>query len=66
MEKQNRFKSKVFWAAVIAQLLALGQFTGLFAKIGLDAGMIGNVLASILQLAVIIGIVNDPTNPTGW
>jgi uncharacterized membrane protein len=59
---QNRFKSPIVWGAIIAQVLSLGQLTGLFAKYGIDAGVVGDVLASILQLAIIVGILNDPTN----
>jgi len=63
---QSRFKSKVLWAAVIAQVLALGQLTGVFKALGVDAGMVGNVAAGILQLFVIFGVLNDPTNPEGF
>ena len=59
---QSRWKSKVLWAAVIAQLLALGQLTGIFAKLGLDVGMVGDVAAGILELFVLFGVVNSPTN----
>jgi uncharacterized membrane protein len=66
METQSRWKSKVLWVALIAQVIALGQFTGLFASIGLDAGIVGNVFASILEIAVIIGIVNNPSSANTW
>jgi len=62
---QSRLKSKVLWVAVIAQVIAIGQLTGVFKAIGLDAGTVGDVAAGILQLFVIFGIVNDPTNATG-
>jgi uncharacterized membrane protein len=64
-KQQNRLKSKLLWAAVIAQVIALGQLTGVWAKLGIDAGTAGDVAAGILQLFVIAGIVNDPTNSTG-
>lgn len=63
--KQNRFKSKLLWAAVIAQVIAIGQLTGVWAKLGIDAGIVGDVAAGVLQLFVILGVVNDPTNPEG-
>lgn len=66
MEKQNRFKSKVVWTSVIAQIIVIGQLTGLFAKIGLDAGLVGDVCAAVLQLFVLFGVLNDPTNKTGF
>lgn len=59
---QNRFKSKVLWAAIIAQLLSLMQLTGAFAAMGLDAGVVGNAAAGVLQLLVLLGVLNNPTN----
>lgn len=64
--KQSRWKSKVLWAAVAAQVLALLQMTGLLARLGVDAGTAGDVVAAVLQLLVIVGVVNDPTNGEGW
>ena len=60
--KQNRWSSKVMWASIIAQIVALCQLTGVFQKIGIDAGYVGDVTASILQLLVIIGVLNNPTD----
>jgi uncharacterized membrane protein len=59
--KQSRWKSPVFWAAVVAQILSLGQITGIWAKYGIDTGMVGDVAAGVLQLLVLFGIMNDPT-----
>lgn len=64
--EQNRWRSKVLWAAVIAQVIAIGQLTGLFERIGVDAGLVGDVAAAVLQLLVLVGVVNNPTNATGW
>ena len=64
--EQSRWKSPVLWAAVFAQIVAIGQFTGLWAKIGIDTGMVGDVVASVLQLLVLFGILNDPVNKTGF
>ena len=60
--KQNRFKSPVFWSAVVAQILSLGQITGIWAKYGIDTGMIGDVVAGVLQLFVLFGVMNNPSN----
>lgn len=62
---QSRWKSKVLWASIAAQVISIGQLTGLWAKLGVDAGLIGNIVAGVLQLAVIVGVVNDPTNSGG-
>lgn len=63
---QSRWKSKLMWAAIIAQVIAIGQLTGIWQSIGVDAGKLGDVLAALLQLGVIVGLINDPTNQTGW
>jgi len=62
--KQSRWKSAVLWTAIVAQVIAILQLTGAFKAIGLDAGYVGNVTATVLQLLVIIGVVNNPTDPT--
>jgi uncharacterized membrane protein len=64
--KQSRWTSKVMWAAVVGQVISLMQLTGAFAKMGLDAGTVGDVAAGVIQLLVIIGVLNDPTNPEGF
>ena len=63
---QSRFKSKVLWAAIVAQLIALGQLTGLFVQIGIDAGTVGNVAAGVLQLLVLFGILNNPADKSNF
>lgn len=60
--KQNRFKSPVFWSAVVAQIISLGQITGLWERYGVDTGVIGDVVAGLLQLFVLFGVLNDPTS----
>ena len=63
---QNRFKSKVLWAAIIAQVIALMQMTGVMDAIGLDAGLAGDIGACVLQLLVLIGVLNNPTDGENW
>lgn len=58
----NRLRSKVLWLAIIAQVISLGQLTGLFTKYGIDAGVAGDVAAGILQLLVLFGVLNNPTD----
>ncbi len=57
---QSRWKSKVLWASIVAQLIALGQLTGLWAVLGVDAGQIGDITAIVLGLLSTIGIINNP------
>ena len=64
--KQSRFRSPVFWGAVVAQIISIGQISGLWAKYGVDIGVVGDVVAGILQLGVLFGLLNDPTNKTGF
>jgi len=64
--KQNRFTSKIVWVSILAQLIVVGQLTGLFARLGLDAGLINDVGAAVLQLFVLFGVLNDPTNKQGF
>jgi uncharacterized membrane protein len=64
--KQSRFKSKVLWTALAAQIISLGQLTGLWKELGIDAGTLGNIAALVLQIGVTVGVLNDATNPKGW
>jgi uncharacterized membrane protein len=62
---QSRWKSKTLWASIAAQLIAVGQLVGLWAKLGVDTGTVGDVVAGVLGIAATFGIINDPTNSTG-
>ena len=59
---QNRWKSKVLWAAIAAQVLAIAQLIGLPAMLGFDTGTAGDVVAGVLQLLVLFGVLNNPTD----
>jgi uncharacterized membrane protein len=59
---QNRFKSKVLWAAIAAQVFAIVALTGLDQTLGIDMGAAGDIVASVLQLLVLFGILNSPTD----
>lgn len=63
---QHRLKSKVFWAAIVAQIISIGQLAGIWKSLGVDTGLIGDITAGILQLLVMFGLLNDPTNPSGF
>lgn len=67
MKTQSRWKSKIFWTTVTASAISLGQLLGIWAKLGLDAGYVGDVVAAAIGLAsIIIGAANNPTNAEGW
>ena len=57
---QNRFKSKVLWGSIIAQVLSLLVTVGV-----IDTGMsstLNGVAVAILEMLVVFGIVNNPTD----
>lgn len=58
--EQNRFTSPVVWGAVAAQLLALLVTLGVIDT-GLSESLNG-LVASILQLLVAFGVLNNPTS----
>ncbi len=62
--EQNRWKSPVLWAGIVAQVASL-----LILLDVIDAGLgetINQVAASVLQLLALLGIVNNPTDKEGW
>lgn len=57
---QNRFKSKVLWGAIIAQVLSLLVTVGV-----IDTGMsatLNGVAVAILEMLVVFGVINNPTD----
>ena len=64
--EQPRWKSPVFWGAVVAQVISLGQLTGVWVKFGIDAGMVGDVVAGVLQIGVLVGFLNNPTDKVNF
>ena len=63
---QNRWKSKVLWSAIVAQVLVIGKLFGLWQAIGVEESAVSDAAAAVLQLLVIVGVVNDPTNGEAW
>jgi len=58
---QSRWRSPVFWGSVVAQIISLGQITGIWSKYGIDTGVVGDVVAGVLQLGVLLGLLNNPS-----
>ncbi|SHI42267.1 phage holin [Parasporobacterium paucivorans] len=57
---QNRWKSKVLWVAIIAQVVSILVLVGV-----IDIGVgdqIQQVGALLLQILTILGVVNNPTD----
>ena len=61
---QNRFKSPVFWSAIVAQLLSILVLTG---AIGQDwSTAISGIVAAVLEALTVFGLLNNPQNPNGF
>ena len=58
--QQNRFKSKVVWAAIAAQVITLLVTVGVIDT-GLSA-VLEAVVLSVLELLVAFGILNNPSD----
>lgn len=63
---QNRFNSKVVWAALVSNLFLIFTLTGLDKAIGIDMGVAGDVVALVLDSLVIVGILNNPTDKANF
>lgn len=57
---QSRFKSPVFIASLIAQVLSILVFTGVINTEVSDS--VEQIVAGILQALVAFGILNNPTD----
>jgi uncharacterized membrane protein len=47
----------------IAQIISIIGYLGLFDKWGIMPEQIETIIANLLQLMVLFGILNNPTNP---
>jgi uncharacterized membrane protein len=56
----NRFKSKVVWLAVLAQVVVILQLTGVLEVSQID--IVNGVATAIIQTLVLFGILNNPTD----
>jgi uncharacterized membrane protein len=61
---QNRWKSPVVWGAVVAQVLALLTVLDVINLTQSDA--VNGVVAAVLQALVAFGVLNNPTDKTGF
>jgi uncharacterized membrane protein len=60
--EQNRLKSVVFWSALVAQIIAIViMFVPEF-----NAELAGKIVAIALEVFVAFGLLNNPTNKTGF
>jgi len=60
---QNRWKSKVLWMSIIAQVIALLSVFGVWQLIGVTEDWVNKVVIIAMELLTTLGIVNNPTDP---
>lgn len=61
---QNRFKSLVFWSSLVAQILSVLVLVGV-----IDVGqsqVIEGVIIAVLEAFTAFGLLNNPTNKSGF
>ena len=61
--KQSRWRSKVLWVAVAAQVVALLAFLGVLELIGITEEWLNYLIGGVLQVLVLLGVLNNPTDP---
>ena len=62
--EQSRWKSPVFWASLVGQVISLLLMTNVIAIA--DAELVNAVVAGILQILVTVGLLNNPTSKSSW
>jgi len=62
--EQNRLLSPVVWSAIAAQVLAILVTLGVIST-GVSQA-IDSLVASLLQLLVAFGVLNNPTSKTSF
>lgn len=61
---QNRFKSPVFWSAIVSQILSILVLIGVIDT-G-QSGVFNGVVVAVLEMLTAFGVLNNPTNPSGF
>ena len=63
---QSRWRSYVLWSAILAQLLVIADVLGLWQQVGIEKNTFTTVIAAVLQVLVIVGVINNPTDKENW
>ena len=63
---QSRWKSPVLWSAIFAQLLVVLKLAGIWQLVGIDDNIVTGTVAAVLQLLVLVGVLNNPTDAESW
>ena len=62
--EQNCWKSPVLWTSIVAQILGILMMTGV-----IDTGLsetVNQIAAGVLQLLILVGVLNNPTDKQKW
>lgn len=63
--EQNRFRSPVLWSTVIALVLGILMNVGVIT-LEQNEWILSTIVAPVLEIFAIFGILNNPTNKTGF
>ncbi len=63
---QPRYKSWALWLSVLGAVGVILNATGVFEKIGIDSTSWDIIINAIGSILIGFGIVNNPTNKTGF
>lgn len=63
---QSRLRSKYLWVAVISLVAMLLGNYGLYDAIGMTSEVFQNVANAVLNIFVLVGVVNNPTDSKEW
>ena len=62
--EQNRFRSPLLWTTVVTLILGLLMQLGIIGDAQNEQIM--QIVGTVLELLAIFGILNNPTNKTGF
>ena len=63
---QSRYKSWALWLSVFGALGVILNATGVFEKVGLDSSSWEIIINAVGSVLIAFGILNNPTNKTGF
>ncbi|MBR3767511.1 MAG: hypothetical protein IKL10_04635 [Clostridia bacterium] len=63
---QNRWKSWALWLSVLGAVGVILNATGVFEKIGLTSETWETVINAVGSILIGFGILNNPTNKSGF
>lgn len=65
--EQSRWRSPVLWGTLVTQIIGLLSAMGFWAWVNVSEDIAIKVTGMCIAIAAtFIGVVNDPTNKTGW